>query len=94
MLLTLLFFWFFRDIRDRSVLRVFEGDGVNGGGGSAWDSSGDQSYFSEPEFESDFHHSHKSKVSLLIYISFIKVLRNVIENKIIVEQQRIKYVDR
>ncbi|XP_063855261.1 coiled-coil domain-containing protein AGAP005037-like isoform X2 [Scylla paramamosain] len=45
------------DIRDRSVLRVFEGEGVNGQG-SAWDSGGDQSYFSEPEFDSDFQQQH------------------------------------
>ncbi|XP_050709915.1 coiled-coil domain-containing protein AGAP005037-like, partial [Eriocheir sinensis] len=48
---------FERDIRDRSVLRVFEGEGVNGQGG-AWDSGGDQSYFSEPEYDSDFQQQH------------------------------------
>ncbi|XP_063601825.1 uncharacterized protein LOC134777967 isoform X10 [Penaeus indicus] len=52
---------FIRDIRDRSVLRVFEGEGVNGQGGGAWDQ--DQSYFSEPEFDSEFQqqHVHKTK---------------------------------
>ncbi|XP_042235475.1 uncharacterized protein LOC121875141 isoform X13 [Homarus americanus] len=45
-----------RDIRDRSVLRVFEGEGVNGQGGGAWEQ--DQSYFSEPEFDSDFQQQH------------------------------------
>ncbi|KAK8751034.1 hypothetical protein OTU49_017518, partial [Cherax quadricarinatus] len=44
------------DIRDRSVLRVFEGEGVNGQGGGAWDQ--DQSYFSEPEVDSDFQQQH------------------------------------
>ncbi|XP_049769738.1 coiled-coil domain-containing protein CG32809-like isoform X2 [Schistocerca cancellata] len=64
-----------REIRDRSVLRLFEAADVNGGvlpgagvglapppPPSAWDQ--DQSYFSEPEFDSDYHHQHihKSKV--------------------------------
>ncbi|XP_015586486.1 uncharacterized protein LOC107263617 isoform X5 [Cephus cinctus] len=64
-----------RDIRDRSVLRLFESaDGVAGmpgpmgapAGGTAlpphWE---DQSYFSEPEFDSEFQHQHihKSKTA-------------------------------
>ncbi|XP_076683752.1 uncharacterized protein LOC143376878 isoform X2 [Andrena cerasifolii] len=64
-----------RDIRDRSVLRLFESsDGVTGmpgplgipGGGSGlpphWE---DQSYFSEPEFDSEYQHQHihKSKTA-------------------------------
>lgn len=68
-----------RDIRDRSVLRLFESsDGVTGmpgplgipGGGSGlpphWE---DQSYFSEPEFDSEYQHQHihKSKVSLSMF---------------------------
>ncbi|XP_059489372.1 coiled-coil domain-containing protein AGAP005037 isoform X7 [Neocloeon triangulifer] len=69
-----------RDIRDRSVLRLFESPDINGGampvgstplpGGlpahsspSNWDQ--DQSYFSEPEFDSEYQHQHihKSKGS-------------------------------
>lgn len=72
-----------RDIRDRSVLRLFEStDGVTGmpgplgipGGGSGlpphWE---DQSYFSEPEFDSEYQHQHihKSKVSLFRSMEFI-----------------------
>ncbi|XP_078043150.1 uncharacterized protein LOC144473278 isoform X10 [Augochlora pura] len=64
-----------RDIRDRSVLRLFESsDGVTGmpgplgipSGGSGlpphWE---DQSYFSEPEFDSEYQHQHihKSKTA-------------------------------
>ncbi|XP_011881284.1 PREDICTED: coiled-coil domain-containing protein AGAP005037-like isoform X5 [Vollenhovia emeryi] len=63
-----------RDIRDRSVLRLFESaDGVTGmspgplgvpGGGLPphWE---DQSYFSEPEFDSEYQHQHihKSKTA-------------------------------
>ncbi|KAK1116496.1 hypothetical protein K0M31_018959 [Melipona bicolor] len=64
-----------RDIRDRSVLRLFESsDGVTGmpgplgipGTGTGlpphWE---DQSYFSEPEFDSEYQHQHihKSKYS-------------------------------
>nr|CAD7407545.1 unnamed protein product [Timema poppensis] len=61
-----------RDIRDRSVLRLFESADVNGGvlpgagigvmAPSMWDQ--DQSYFSEPEFDSEYQHQHihKSKV--------------------------------
>ncbi|XP_062138228.1 coiled-coil domain-containing protein CG32809 isoform X3 [Drosophila sulfurigaster albostrigata] len=67
-----------REIRDRSVLRLFESTEVAappqilpGGPGipqplpqapSNWDQ--DQSYFSEPEFDSDFKHQHihKSKI--------------------------------
>ncbi|CAK9826943.1 Coiled-coil domain-containing protein CG32809 [Anthophora retusa] len=71
-----------RDIRDRSVLRLFESsDGVTGmpgplgipGGGTGlpphWE---DQSYFSEPEFDSEYQHQHihKSKVTLLPKVNF------------------------
>ncbi|ODN06267.1 hypothetical protein Ocin01_00395 [Orchesella cincta] len=52
-----------RDIRDRSVLRLFEPN-INGNGAvPSWDQ--DQSYFSEPEFDSDYQHQHihKTKVS-------------------------------
>ncbi|XP_044727819.1 coiled-coil domain-containing protein AGAP005037 isoform X4 [Chrysoperla carnea] len=61
-----------RDIRDRSVLRLFEstdisgglpvaGQGISGGVGHFED----QSYFSEPEFDSEYQHQHihKSKSS-------------------------------
>lgn len=68
-----------RDIRDRSILRVFEGDGVNGQGagppsGSVWDST--ESYFSEPEMESGFqqHQANQgksSKVKCLLCSPFI-----------------------
>lgn len=63
-----------RDIRDRSVLRLFEStDGVAGmpgpmgvpvGGAGLPAHWEDQSYFSEPEFDSEFQHQHihKSKV--------------------------------
>ncbi|XP_043463341.1 uncharacterized protein LOC122499218 isoform X4 [Leptopilina heterotoma] len=56
-----------RDIRDRSVLRLFESsDGMPGPLGPAggaglpphWE---DQSYFSEPEFDSEFQHQHIHK---------------------------------
>lgn len=73
-----------RDIRDRSVLRLFEStDGVTGmpgplgipGTGTGlpphWE---DQSYFSEPEFDSEYQHQHihKSKVtSLQTFAKFI-----------------------
>lgn len=68
-----------REIRDRSVLRLFESNEVvapqvlPGGPGvpqplppsgqGHWDQ--DQSYFSEPEFDSEYQHQHihKSKVS-------------------------------
>lgn len=59
------------DIRDRSVLRLFES--AEGGplpqgltiAAPTWDQ--DQSYFSEPEFDSEYQHQHihKTKVSLL-----------------------------
>ncbi|XP_017888769.1 uncharacterized protein LOC108630185 isoform X4 [Ceratina calcarata] len=62
-----------RDIRDRSVLRLFESsDGVTGMPGPLgipgsglpphWE---DQSYFSEPEFDSEYQHQHihKSKTA-------------------------------
>lgn len=57
------------DIRDRSVLRLFES--AEGGpspqgltiAAPTWDQ--DQSYFSEPEFDSEYQHQHihKTKVS-------------------------------
>ncbi|XP_034236392.1 coiled-coil domain-containing protein AGAP005037 isoform X11 [Thrips palmi] len=62
-----------RDIRDRSVLRLFEStdvhSGVFPGAGTGlapppmWEA--DQSYFSEPEFDSEYQHQHihKSKAS-------------------------------
>ncbi|XP_067130546.1 coiled-coil domain-containing protein AGAP005037-like isoform X4 [Centruroides vittatus] len=52
-----------RDVRDRSVLRIYERD-VNGGEAySTWEQ--DVSYFSEPEFDSEYQnqHIHRSKVS-------------------------------
>ncbi|XP_064456485.1 coiled-coil domain-containing protein AGAP005037-like isoform X4 [Ornithodoros turicata] len=52
-----------RDIRDRSVLRIYEQD-VNGGGVySTYDQ--DMSYFSEPEFDSEYQnqHIHRAKAS-------------------------------
>nr|XP_012218145.1 PREDICTED: coiled-coil domain-containing protein CG32809-like isoform X3 [Linepithema humile] len=63
-----------RDIKDRSVLRLFESaDGMTGmpgplgmpGGGGLPPHWEDQSYFSEPEFDSEYQHQHihKSKVS-------------------------------
>ncbi|XP_046742588.1 uncharacterized protein LOC124409190 isoform X4 [Diprion similis] len=64
-----------RDIRDRSVLRLFEStDGVAGmpgplgapgGGGGLPPHWEDQSYFSEPEFDSEYQHQHihKSKTA-------------------------------
>lgn len=49
-----------RDIRDRSVLRLFEsGDVIGAGPIPTWDQ--DQSYFSEPEFDSEFQHQHIHK---------------------------------
>ncbi|KAK9869710.1 hypothetical protein WA026_003449 [Henosepilachna vigintioctopunctata] len=74
-----------REIRDRSVLRLFESADVSGGlpmagigiaGGVGHFE--DPSYFSEPEFDSEYQHQHihKSKVSqsfrflLLKHISF------------------------
>ena len=51
-----------RDIRDRSVLRIFETDQSQApANGTAWD---DNSYFSEPEFDGSEHsqHVHKTKV--------------------------------
>jgi hypothetical protein len=61
-----------REIRDRSVLRLFESADVSGGlpmagigiaGGVGHFE--DPSYFSEPEFDSEYQHQHihKSKVS-------------------------------
>ncbi|KAL1455582.1 hypothetical protein WDU94_009666, partial [Cyamophila willieti] len=59
-----------RDIRDRSVLRLFEATDVTGGTLGAtlsiqqptWDQ--DQSYFSEPEFDSEFQHQHIHKTKV------------------------------
>lgn len=60
-----------RDIRDRSVLRLFESTDISGGlpGPGTGIAGGvghyeDQSYFSEPEFDSEYQHQHihKSKV--------------------------------
>lgn len=67
-----------REIRDRSVLRLFESADVSGGlpvagvgiaGGTAH--FDDPSYFSEPEFDSEYQHQHihKSKVSKSIIFS-------------------------
>ncbi|XP_033223057.1 uncharacterized protein LOC117176829 isoform X2 [Belonocnema kinseyi] len=57
-----------RDIRDRSVLRLFESsDGMPGPLGGHPGTAGlpphweDQSYFSEPEFDSEFQHQHIHK---------------------------------
>lgn len=68
------------DIRDRSVLRLFES--AEGGplpqgltiAAPTWDQ--DQSYFSEPEFDSEYQHQHihKTKVSrhvMNLYTSII-----------------------
>ncbi|XP_032676483.1 uncharacterized protein LOC116846577 isoform X6 [Odontomachus brunneus] len=64
-----------RDIKDRSVLRLFESAdgvtgmpgplGVPGGGGGLPPHWEDQSYFSEPEFDSEYQHQHihKSKTA-------------------------------
>ncbi|GAB6033402.1 hypothetical protein CHUAL_013163 [Chamberlinius hualienensis] len=52
-----------RDVKDRSVLRIYEHD-VNGGAPmSTWDQ--DMSYFSEPEFDSEYQnqHIHRAKGS-------------------------------
>lgn len=69
-----------RDIRDRSVLRLFESADVGWGAmppgivpPQTWDQ--DQSYFSEPEFDSEYQHQHihKTKVSakrFLILLSY------------------------
>ncbi|XP_073950856.1 coiled-coil domain-containing protein AGAP005037 isoform X6 [Choristoneura fumiferana] len=77
-----------RDIRDRSVLRLFEATDMGGGvfpgavgvgslamppgaatcsGPPSWDQ--DQSYFSEPEIDSEYHHQHvhKTKVKAPAY---------------------------
>ncbi|BET00501.1 Actin interacting protein 3 [Nesidiocoris tenuis] len=69
-----------RDIRDRSVLRLFESDDVVGGGlglgmgitpGTipTWDQ--DQSYFSEPEFDSDYQHQHIHKTKSSPLMAFL-----------------------
>lgn len=73
-----------RDIRDRSVLRLFESDDVVGSGLGVgmgitpgaiptWDQ--DQSYFSEPEFDSDYQHQHihKTKVKHLPLLELEKI---------------------
>nr|XP_024216315.1 coiled-coil domain-containing protein CG32809-like [Halyomorpha halys] len=53
-----------RDIRDRSVLRLFEsGDVIGAGPIPTWDQ--DQSYFSEPEFDSEFQHQHIHKTKMI-----------------------------
>ena len=65
------------EIRDRSVLRLYESADVAGGslpaGLSAqshmW-ADQDQSYFSEPEFDSEFQHQHIHKTKVLSYIPF------------------------
>ena len=57
-----------RDIRDRSVLRIFETAGVPHQPPAAAPVNGtsyeDSSYFSEPEFDGDYQsqHVHKAKV--------------------------------
>lgn len=58
-----------RDIRDRSVLRLFESSDVGGGAmppgivpPQTWDQ--DQSYFSEPEFDSEYQHQHIHKTKV------------------------------
>ena len=67
-----------REIRDRSVLRLFESADVSGGlpmagigiaGGVGHFE--DPSYFSEPEFDSEYQHQHihKSKVSRKFYVT-------------------------
>ncbi|XP_039763517.1 coiled-coil domain-containing protein AGAP005037 isoform X2 [Pararge aegeria] len=83
-----------RDIRDRSVLRLFEAADIGGGvfpgavgvgsvpmppgatdsssSSLLWDQRGDceQSYFSEPEIDSDYHHQHvhnKNKIKAPAY---------------------------
>lgn len=83
-----------RDIRDRSVLRLFESEDVVAGGlglmGTVMGGTGgppmgpiptwdhDQSYFSEPEFDSDHHHQHVHKTKVCIFECFLsKVSINV-----------------
>ncbi|CAN7997783.1 unnamed protein product, partial [Ixodes pacificus] len=53
----------FRDIRDRSVLRIYEQDMNDGAVYSTYDQ--DMSYFSEPEFDSEYQnqHIHRAKAS-------------------------------
>ncbi|KAF5298308.1 hypothetical protein FQA39_LY11792 [Lamprigera yunnana] len=66
-----------REIRDRSVLRLFESADVSGGlpmGGVGIPGGvghfEDPSYFSEPEFDSEYQHQHihKSKVSVVLFM--------------------------
>ncbi|XP_065289117.2 coiled-coil domain-containing protein AGAP005037-like isoform X6 [Dermacentor albipictus] len=45
-----------RDIRDRSVIRIYEQDVNDGGVYSTYDQ--DMSYFSEPEFDSEYQNQH------------------------------------
>lgn len=74
MFISLSFRSHLREIRDRSVLRLFESNEVSaplvlpGGPGvpqplppssGHWDQ--DQSYFSEPEFDTDYQHQHVHK---------------------------------
>ncbi|CAH2036062.1 unnamed protein product, partial [Iphiclides podalirius] len=83
-----------RDIRDRSVLRLFEANDVVGNSfpgtaginslsipssssissTSIWE---EQSYFSEPEIDSEYnhHHVHKSKVSDIIPLHHVSTMR-------------------
>lgn len=74
-----------REIRDRSVLRLFESADVSGGlpmagigiaGGVGHFE--DPSYFSEPEFDSEYQHQHihKSKVSRYFSYEFRIMLIN------------------
>jgi hypothetical protein len=72
-----------RDIRDRSVLRLFESTDMNGGvlpgagvgvmAPPMWDQ--DQTYWSEPEFDSEYQHQHihKTKVGIC-YVVLTKLL--------------------
>ncbi|RZF46355.1 hypothetical protein LSTR_LSTR014700 [Laodelphax striatellus] len=65
-----------RDIRDRSVLRLFESSDVSGAGGGGVSGAGmavppptwdqDQSYFSEPEFDSEYQHQHIHKTKIIL----------------------------
>ncbi|XP_077553926.1 coiled-coil domain-containing protein AGAP005037 isoform X21 [Haemaphysalis longicornis] len=52
-----------RDIRDRSVIRIYEQDVNDGGVYSTYDQ--DMSYFSEPEFDSEYQnqHIHRAKAA-------------------------------
>lgn len=71
------------DIRDRSVLRLFES--AEGGplpqgltiAAPTWDQ--DQSYFSEPEFDSEYQHQHihKTKVSRSMMRLYVYLLPSI-----------------